>query len=129
MHSYFCAESRLLNLHYNHFQGFSRDKIKVDKVLHFHYLICMLLPILKQINHDHNIELQIEAKIKGGHSGSAYWSSAINFHVDNFVVEFPQVVFISDALQSITGQKPAEVGIQQAEIGCTKQCCWYVLCC
>ncbi|CAK7350738.1 unnamed protein product [Dovyalis caffra] len=43
----------------------SKEKSKVDKVLHFHYLICMLLPILKHINQDQSIELEIEAKIKG----------------------------------------------------------------
>uniref|UniRef100_A0A2P2ILW7 Lysine-specific demethylase JMJ25 n=1 Tax=Rhizophora mucronata TaxID=61149 RepID=A0A2P2ILW7_RHIMU len=46
-------------------EGFSKDKSKVDKVLHFHYLICMLLPVLKQINQDQSIELEIEAKLKG----------------------------------------------------------------
>ncbi|KAG6778660.1 hypothetical protein POTOM_015000 [Populus tomentosa] len=43
----------------------SKERSKVDKVLHFHYLICMLLPILKQINQDQSIEIEIEAKIKG----------------------------------------------------------------
>ncbi|KAL9383990.1 hypothetical protein Peur_024313 [Populus x canadensis] len=43
----------------------SKEKSEVDNVLHFHYLICMLLPILKQINQDQSIELEIEAKIKG----------------------------------------------------------------
>ncbi|KAF2305077.1 hypothetical protein GH714_001623 [Hevea brasiliensis] len=43
----------------------SKDKSKVNKVLHFHYLICMLLPVLKQLNQDQSIELEIEAKIKG----------------------------------------------------------------
>ncbi|KAF5742225.1 lysine-specific demethylase JMJ25 isoform X1 [Tripterygium wilfordii] len=43
----------------------TRDKNKVDQVLHFHYLICMLLPVLKQINQDQSIELEIEAQIKG----------------------------------------------------------------
>ncbi|TKY59356.1 Lysine-specific demethylase JMJ25 [Spatholobus suberectus] len=40
-------------------------KSRVDRILHFHYLICMLLPVLKQINEDQNIELETEAKIKG----------------------------------------------------------------
>ncbi|XWS18284.1 hypothetical protein CRYUN_Cryun32bG0030600 [Craigia yunnanensis] len=44
---------------------FLRDKNKVDKVLHFHYLICMLLPVLKQINQDQSVEIEVEAKIKG----------------------------------------------------------------
>ncbi|XP_021902247.1 lysine-specific demethylase JMJ25 isoform X3 [Carica papaya] len=41
------------------------DKSKVDRVLHLHYLICMLLPVLKQINQDRSVELEMEAKIKG----------------------------------------------------------------
>ncbi|XP_020231470.1 lysine-specific demethylase JMJ25 isoform X2 [Cajanus cajan] len=40
-------------------------KSRVDRILHFHYLICMLLPVLKQISEDQNIELETEAKIKG----------------------------------------------------------------
>ncbi|KAK6283679.1 hypothetical protein POUND7_002631 [Theobroma cacao] len=44
---------------------FLRDKNKVDKVLHFHYLICMLLPVLKQINQDQSVEIEVEAKVKG----------------------------------------------------------------
>ncbi|XP_022716006.1 lysine-specific demethylase JMJ25 isoform X2 [Durio zibethinus] len=44
---------------------FLRDKNKVDKVLHFHYLICMLLPVLKQINQDQGDEIEVEAKVKG----------------------------------------------------------------
>lgn len=51
----------------NMVQDFSEDKSKVNKVLHFHYLICMLLPVLKQLNQDQSIELEIEAKIKGSH--------------------------------------------------------------
>ncbi|KDP20870.1 hypothetical protein JCGZ_21341 [Jatropha curcas] len=46
-------------------KDFSKDNSKVNKVLHFHYLICMLLPVLKQIMEDQSIELEIEAKIKG----------------------------------------------------------------
>ncbi|KAJ4837741.1 hypothetical protein Tsubulata_015334 [Turnera subulata] len=46
-------------------KGFPEGNNKVNKVLHFHYLICMLLPVLKQINQDQSIELEIEAKIKG----------------------------------------------------------------
>ncbi|KAJ8761597.1 hypothetical protein K2173_004373 [Erythroxylum novogranatense] len=46
-------------------EGFSKDTSKVDKVLHFHYLICILLPVLKQINQDQSVELEIEAKMKG----------------------------------------------------------------
>ncbi|EEF37719.1 conserved hypothetical protein [Ricinus communis] len=66
-------------------KGFSKDKSKVNKVLHFHYLICMLLPVLKEINQDQSIELEIEAKIRG--------------------------------------QKPSDLQIQQAEVGCNKRWC------
>lgn len=38
---------------------------KVNKILHSHYLICLLLPVLKQINQEHSIELEVEAKIQG----------------------------------------------------------------
>lgn len=47
------------------FQDLLKANNEVDKVLHFHYLICMLLPIVRQINQDQNLELEIEAKIKG----------------------------------------------------------------
>ncbi|XP_027345887.1 lysine-specific demethylase JMJ25-like [Abrus precatorius] len=40
-------------------------KSRVDRILHFHYLICMLLPVIKQISEDQATELEIEAKIKG----------------------------------------------------------------
>ncbi|WCJ26916.1 Transcription factor jumonji (jmjC) domain-containing protein [Euphorbia peplus] len=43
----------------------STDKSRVNKVLHFHYLICMLLPVLKKINQDQSIEIELEAKIIG----------------------------------------------------------------
>lgn len=46
-------------------QGAADEKNKVDKVLNFHYLICVLLPVLKKINKDHNIELEIEANVRG----------------------------------------------------------------
>lgn len=46
-------------------QDFSGDKHKVEVILCFHYLICMLLPVLKQINQDQNDELEIEATIRG----------------------------------------------------------------
>lgn len=47
------------------FQEFLGGKSKVDRILHFHYLICTLLPILKQINEDLNAEIETEAKIRG----------------------------------------------------------------
>ncbi|XP_028802720.1 lysine-specific demethylase JMJ25 isoform X2 [Neltuma alba] len=39
-------------------------KSRVDRILCFHYMICMLLPVLKQISEDHNIELEAEVKSK-----------------------------------------------------------------
>ena len=55
----------------NVFQEFLRDKNKVDKVLYFHYLICLLLPVLKQINQDQSVEIEVEAKIKGNDNDSS----------------------------------------------------------
>ncbi|KAM1139082.1 hypothetical protein ACFX2B_036482 [Malus domestica] len=40
-------------------------KNKVEVILQFHYLICMLLPVLKQINQDQKVELEAEAKMRG----------------------------------------------------------------
>ncbi|XP_061349368.1 lysine-specific demethylase JMJ28-like [Gastrolobium bilobum] len=40
-------------------------KSRVCRILHFHYLICMLLPVLKKISKDQDTELETEAKIKG----------------------------------------------------------------
>ncbi|XP_021815439.1 lysine-specific demethylase JMJ25 [Prunus avium] len=40
-------------------------KNKVEVILHFHYLICMLLPVLKQLNQDQKVELEAEAKMRG----------------------------------------------------------------
>ncbi|KAG2685234.1 hypothetical protein I3760_10G115200 [Carya illinoinensis] len=42
-----------------------REKYNVGKILHLHYLICMLLPVLKQINLDQSDELETEATTKG----------------------------------------------------------------
>ncbi|XP_058073143.1 lysine-specific demethylase JMJ28-like isoform X4 [Magnolia sinica] len=44
---------------------------KIDKILHAHYLICILLPVLKQINQEQRIELEIEAKLQGGEKPSS----------------------------------------------------------
>ncbi|KAJ4976463.1 hypothetical protein NE237_001569 [Protea cynaroides] len=46
-------------------KGFLKGEDKVTKILHFHYLVCLLLPVLKQINQEQRIELGIEAKLKG----------------------------------------------------------------
>ncbi|KAK3011119.1 hypothetical protein RJ639_012678 [Escallonia herrerae] len=53
------------NLSKNKHKDFNRDKKKVDKIQQLYYLIHMLLPVLKQINQDQSIELEIEAKTKG----------------------------------------------------------------
>ncbi|TYK13094.1 lysine-specific demethylase JMJ25 [Cucumis melo var. makuwa] len=37
----------------------------VGKILRFHYLICVLLPILKQINTEKDAEIETEAMVKG----------------------------------------------------------------
>ncbi|TKY71613.1 Lysine-specific demethylase JMJ25 [Spatholobus suberectus] len=41
------------------------DKNRVDRILHFHYLVCMLLPVLKQIKEDHHVDIETKAIIKG----------------------------------------------------------------
>ncbi|KAL2341967.1 hypothetical protein Fmac_009907 [Flemingia macrophylla] len=40
-------------------------KNRVDRILHFHYLLCALLPVLKQIKEDHYVNIETKAKIKG----------------------------------------------------------------
>lgn len=47
------------------FQANLSSKSRVDRILHFHYLICMLLPVLKRISENRETELETEAKIKG----------------------------------------------------------------
>ncbi|KAI9121161.1 hypothetical protein K1719_008194 [Acacia pycnantha] len=49
----------------NETKEFLAGKSKVDRILHFHYLVCTLLPILKQINEDLNAEIETEAKFRG----------------------------------------------------------------
>ncbi|XP_043689947.1 lysine-specific demethylase JMJ25-like [Telopea speciosissima] len=46
-------------------KGFVEAEDKVTKILHFHYLVCLLLPVLKQINQEQRIELETEAKLEG----------------------------------------------------------------
>nr|POE80422.1 lysine-specific demethylase jmj25 [Quercus suber] len=41
------------------------EENKVEKILRFHYLICMLLPVLKRMNHDWSVELETEAITNG----------------------------------------------------------------
>ncbi|XAR53687.1 hypothetical protein NMG60_11022336 [Bertholletia excelsa] len=43
----------------------SRNERKVDKLQYLHYMVCLLLPVLEQINKLQRIELELEAKIKG----------------------------------------------------------------
>ncbi|OVA06780.1 zinc finger protein [Macleaya cordata] len=51
-------------------KDFMRGQNNVNKILQFHYVVCLLLPVLKQINKEQRIELEIEAKIKAGKSSS-----------------------------------------------------------
>ncbi|CAI0406907.1 unnamed protein product [Linum tenue] len=46
-------------------EEFSNGRRQVNKVLYFHYMICMLLPVLKKMNQDLASEIDTEAKIKG----------------------------------------------------------------
>ncbi|CAI0431074.1 unnamed protein product [Linum tenue] len=46
-------------------EEYSNGGRQVNKVLHFHYMICMLLPVLKQMNRDLVSEIDTEAKMKG----------------------------------------------------------------
>jgi hypothetical protein len=48
------------------FQDSLGENNKVEKILRFHYMICMLLPVLKRINQDQSVELEAEAITKGG---------------------------------------------------------------
>ncbi|CAN1222057.1 Lysine-specific demethylase JMJ28 [Linum grandiflorum] len=45
-------------------QEVSNKERQVNKVLYFHYMICMLLPMLKKMNKDLAAETKMEAKIK-----------------------------------------------------------------
>lgn len=47
------------------FQEFYRDKRKIDKIQLRHYLISLLFPVLKQLNRDQSMELEVEAMITG----------------------------------------------------------------
>ncbi|MED6211885.1 hypothetical protein PIB30_077882 [Stylosanthes scabra] len=40
-------------------------KSRVGRILHLHYLICMLLPVLKQISEYQHTQLETEARLKG----------------------------------------------------------------
>ncbi|XP_027330361.1 lysine-specific demethylase JMJ25-like isoform X2 [Abrus precatorius] len=49
----------------NESKEYLAGKNRGDRILHFHYLVCMLLPVLKQIKEDQNAELEPEVKTKG----------------------------------------------------------------
>ncbi|XP_011620489.2 lysine-specific demethylase JMJ25 [Amborella trichopoda] len=42
-----------------------REANKVDKIRHAHYMICMLLPVLKQIYFEQKMEWEMEANLRG----------------------------------------------------------------
>lgn len=52
------------------FQDSLGENNKVEKILRFHYLICMLLPVLKRINQDQSVELETEAITNGSGNDS-----------------------------------------------------------
>ena len=75
------------------FQDFLGDKHEVEVILCFHYLICMLLPVLKQINQDQNDELEIEARIRGSVSYCSYFADVLSINClrlvhDDFCLSF-----------------------------------------
>ncbi|RDX81127.1 Lysine-specific demethylase JMJ25, partial [Mucuna pruriens] len=72
-------------------------KNEVDRVLHFHYLVCTLLPVLKQIKEDHHVKLETEAKIKG----STYCSS--NMMISELVLLI--TTWLSLMLLCMTGKR------------------------
>ncbi|XP_068639493.1 lysine-specific demethylase JMJ26-like isoform X2 [Aristolochia californica] len=49
---------------------FVKGLSKIEKILDTHYLICLLLPTLKQINWEQRIEMEIEAKLQGKAPGT-----------------------------------------------------------
>ncbi|KAI4342948.1 hypothetical protein MLD38_027508 [Melastoma candidum] len=56
-----CSTSNLMDVH----QEPSSLEIRADKILCSHYLISMLLPVIKKINQEKSIELEVEAKLRG----------------------------------------------------------------
>lgn len=52
------------------------EKDKVEKLLRFHYLICMLLPVLKRMNQDQSFELETEATTEGKKPSEVYIKQA-----------------------------------------------------
>ncbi|KAL0321190.1 UNVERIFIED_CONTAM: Lysine-specific demethylase [Sesamum radiatum] len=49
----------------NNHKEYYRGGRKLDRIRLLHYLIYMLLPVLKKINHDHGLELNTESKVTG----------------------------------------------------------------
>lgn len=77
------------------FQEYLAGKSRVDKILHFHYLICMLLPVLKRISEDQDSEIETEAKIKGSNfillssNIDVFWSSEVAFvDYNKFILDY-----------------------------------------
>lgn len=60
------------------------EKHNVEVILCIHYLICMLLPVLKQINVNQSDELEIEARIKGNVMTIVILSIQYIIHIDHF---------------------------------------------
>ncbi|KAL6542890.1 hypothetical protein OROHE_010410 [Orobanche hederae] len=55
---------------------------KLDRKQLLHYLICMLLPVLKKVNHDQSIELETECKVTGKEQSEIQiQQSNIDFHM------------------------------------------------
>lgn len=103
------------------FQDSLGENNKVEKILRFHYMICMLLPVLKRINQDQSVELETEAITKGrGDDSPLIVGLCITlwFIVGEFLMSL-----------CVTGKKPSEVHIKQAEFGCNEKHCWYVMFC
>jgi lysine-specific demethylase 3 len=47
------------------FQDSQSVRSDIDRVLHLHYAVCMLLPVLKEINAEHKVEVENDAEKKG----------------------------------------------------------------
>jgi len=48
------------------FQDSQSVRSDIDRVLHLHYAVCMLLPVLKEINAEHKVEVENDAEKKEG---------------------------------------------------------------
>ncbi|KAK4754428.1 hypothetical protein SAY87_002532 [Trapa incisa] len=60
-----CKECVTSQSHATSYQELRDDESRADRILNFHYLICVLLPILKQIDREQSVVLELEAKVKG----------------------------------------------------------------